>query len=574
MPRPSSARVADPRAPHLAKPEDERYPPPPDVDPYGVVLSRDARANIKRGFDTMATTLRVTLGPVARTVVMESLSTARPPEVLADAATIARRIIGIPNHWEDMGAMMIRHMVWQVRENVGDGAATTAVLAQALLDEATRVVASGTNAMMVRRGVEAGLAECVKVLEDLAIPMETEEQIEALAVAAAGHDKIGAYIAEILDILGTDAVILVQEHVGLEIDREYIEGLQWDSGYWSAYFCDDPSRMEATIENPIIISTDTNLEKVEDVLPLLEQVMEVKDELQAGGLVIFANDIRGPALALMVSNNQKGTLRCLGVKAPGAGDRRIRILEDIAVLTGARFISEDAGERLREATLADLGRARRVWANRDFHSIIGGAGSHAAIQQRTAEIQETIPDAENEFERTKLRERIAKLTGGCGILRVAAPTERERDELKQRAQEAVSAARAAAEEGVVPGGGAAYMACIPALESLATEHETSSPDGVAAGIRVLARALEAPAYWIAENAGHDGRAAIAAAKEAGPGHALDATTGEISDMRQSQALDPLKIVRIGLETAISGAVMALTTDAQVRTKNQEPEVNP
>ena len=281
-----------------------------------------------------ATTLRVTLGPMARTVVMESLSTGRPPEVLADAATIARRIIGIPNHWEDMGAMMIRHMVWQVRENVGDGAATTAVLAQALLDEATRVVAAGTNAMMVRRGVEVGLAECIKVLDDLAIPMETEEQIEALAVAAAGHEKIGAYIAEILDILGTEAVILVQEHVGLEIDREYIEGLQWDSGYWSAYFCDDPSRMEATIENPIIISTDTNLEKVEDVLSLLEQVMEVKDQLQTGGLVIFANDIRGPALALMVSNNQKGTLRCLGVKAPGAGDRRIRILEDIAVLTG------------------------------------------------------------------------------------------------------------------------------------------------------------------------------------------------------------------------------------------------
>ncbi|MAG36619.1 MAG: molecular chaperone GroEL [Dehalococcoidia bacterium] len=574
MPRPATARVANPRAPHLAKPEAEKYPPPPNVEPYGVVLSRDARANLKRGFDMMANTLRVTLGPVARTVVMEPLSTSRPPEVLADAATIARRIIGIPNHWEDMGAMMVRHMAWQVREKVGDGAATTAVLAQAILEEATKIVAAGSNAMMVRRGVEAGLAEAIAALNDMAVPMETEEQIEALAVAAAGHDKIGAYIAEILDILGTEAVILVEEHVGLEIDREYVEGLQWDSGYWSAFFCDDLTRMEGTIENPVIISTDTNLDKVEDVLPFMEQVMAAKDEMQTGGLVIFANDIRGPALGLLVTNNQKETLRCLAIKAPGAGERRIRILEDIAVLTGARFISDDAGERLREATLADLGRARRVWANRDFHSVIGGAGSQAAIRQRTAEIRETMPDAENEFERTKLRERIAKLTGGCGILRIASPTERERDELKQRATEAVSAARAAAEEGVVPGGGAAFLACIPALEALAAEQETTSPEGIATGDRVLAKALEAPAYWIAQNAGHDGWAAIASAREAGPGHALDANTGEVSNMQQSEALDPLKIIRIALETATSGAVMALTTDAQVRTKEQEPEINP
>src|SRR5919197_1146644 len=347
----------------------------PDNKVYrDVLLKPRSRAALTRGVDHMANVLRVTLGPLARAVVMAPIISTRAPELLTDSATIARRIIEIPDPYENMGAMLIRHMAWRMRETVGNGAATAAVLAQALLHAANRQAAAGANVMMLARGIERGLAAARAELQPLALPMESPEQIEALAIAAAaGDQEIGRYIAEMLEILGPEGIILVEDHAGMKSDREYVEGLQWDSGYVSAYFCTDLNRMEAVVENPAIVSTDVNVETVEQILPIMEQIMEHKDRLGIGGLVLIANEISGPALAVMVANTEKKTLPCLGIKAPGAGDRRVRILEDVAILTGGRMIAEDAGDKLEEAKLADVGRARRGWGDPGFFTL-GGAG--------------------------------------------------------------------------------------------------------------------------------------------------------------------------------------------------------
>jgi chaperonin GroEL len=408
--------------------------------------------------------------------------------------------------------------------------------------------------------------------------METPEQIEAMAIAAAAGDvEIGRYVAEMLEIIGTDGVILVEDHAGRKTDREYVEGLQWDSGYVSAYFCTDLDRMDAVVENPVILSTDVNVETVDQILPIMEQIMARKDELGVGGFVLIANEISGPALAVLVANTEKKSLPCLGIKAPGAGDRRVRILEDVAVLTGGRMIAEDAGDRMEEAKLTDLGRARRVWANRDFFSIVGGRGEQSAIRGRIQEIKKLLPTADGDYERDKMRERMGKLQGGVGVLKVGAPSEREREIKKQRGEEAVAAARAAAEEGVVPGGGAAYISCIPALEALARslggDGTTESKDE-ALGVRVLIRALQAPTEWIVRNASHDHRPILARLRESPAGFGFDAVRGEIMDMTEAGILDPLKVIRTALETGASTGMMALTTDALVLTAKRDPAINP
>lgn len=536
-----------------------------------VLLNPRARVALTRGVDQMANVLRVTLGPNARAVVMAPIISTRAPELLTDSATIARRIIELPDPYENMGAMLIRHMAWRMREKVGNGAATATVIAQTLLHEANYQAAAGANVMMLRRGVERGLEVAYAELKRMATPMDTPEQIEALSIAsAAGDVEIGRYVAEMLEIIGTDGVILVEDHAGRKTDREYVEGLQWDSGYVSAYFCTDLDRMEAVIENPVILSTDVNVETVEQILPIMEAIMGKKEEQGIGGFVLIANEISGPALALMVANTEKKTLPCLGIKAPGAGDRRVRILEDVAVLTGGRMIAEDAGDNVQSATFADLGRARRVWANRDFFSVVGGAGDQNAIRQRVQEIKQLLPSADGDYEREKMRERIGKLQGGIGILKVGAASEREREIKKQRGEEAVAAARAAAEEGVVPGGGAAYLACFPALRELAS----SLSGDEALGVKILMRAMEAPAEWIVRNSGKDPKRVLAHLREAPPGHGYDAVEEKIIDMTEAGILDPLKVVRTALETGASAGIMALTTDALVLTAKRDTAINP
>ncbi len=543
-----------------------------------VLLNPRARVALAQGVDQMANVLRVTLGPMARAVVMAPIISTRPPELLTDSATIARRIIELPDPYVNMGAMLIRHMAWRMREKVGNGAATAAVIAQALLHEANYQSSAGANVMMLKRGIERGLETAYTELKKQARPMETPEQIEAMAIAAAGGDvEIGRYVAEMLEIIGTDGVILVEDHAGRKTDREYVEGLQWDSGYVSAYFCTDLDRMEAVVENPVILSTDVNVETVEQILPILELIMSHKEELGIGGFVLIANEISGPALAVMVANTEKKTLPCLGIKAPGAGDRRVRILEDVAVLTGGRMIAEDAGDTMQEAKATDLGRARRVWANRDFFSIVGGRGDQSAIRQRIQDIKKLLPSADGDYEREKMRERLGKLQGGVGILKVGAPSEREREIKKQRGEEAVSSARAAAEEGVVAGGGAAYIACLPALQSLAAAiGEESGTEGrdEALGVRVLMKALQAPTEWIVRNAARDPGPILAQLRESPPGYGFDVVSGKVMDMAEAGVLDPLKVVRSALETGASTGVMALTTDALVLTAKRDPAINP
>jgi chaperonin GroEL len=536
-----------------------------------VLLNPRARVAFTRGVDQMANVLRVTLGPTARAVVMAPIISTRAPELLTDSATIARRIIELPDPYENMGAMLIRHMAWRMREKVGNGAATATVIAQTLLHEANYQAAAGANVMMLKRGMERGLQVAYAELNRMAVPMESPEQIEALAIAsAAGDVEIGRYVAEMLEIIGVEGVILVEDHAGRKTDREYVEGLQWDSGYVSAYFCTDLDRMEAVIENPVILSTDVNVETVDQILPIMEVIMAKKQDLGIGGFVLIANEISGPALAIMVANTEQKTLPCLGIKAPGAGDRRVRILEDVAVLTGGRMIAEDAGDKMEDATLPDLGRARRVWANRDFFSIVGGGGEPGTIRQRVQEIKQLLPTADGDYEREKMRERIGKLQGGIGILKVGAASEREREIKKQRGEEAVSSARAAAEEGVVPGGGAAYLACRPALKELA-----DSMDGdQALGVRALMRAMEAPTEWIVRNASQDSQSILAHLREAPPGHGYNAVTFRIEDMAQAGVLDPLKVIRTALETGASAGIMALTTEALVLTAKRDTAINP
>jgi chaperonin GroEL len=536
-----------------------------------VLLNPRARVALARGVDLMANVLRVTLGPAARSVVMAPIISSRKPELLTDSATIARRIIEMPDPYENMGAMLVRHMAWRMREKVGNGAATATVIAQTLLHEANYQAAAGANVMMIKRGIERGLDVAYEELNRMTTPMDTPESIEALAIAAAGGDEeIGRYVAEMLEIIGTDGVILVEDHAGRKTDREYVEGLQWDSGYVSAYFCTDLDRMEAVVENPVILSTDVNVENVEQILPIMEAIMERKERENIGGFVLIANDIAGPALAIMVANTEKKTLPCLGIKAPGAGDRRVRILEDVAVLTGGRMIAEDAGDKTDDAVYTDLGRARRVWANRDFFSVIGGGGDQNAIRQRIQEIKQLMPTADSDYERDKMRERVGKLQGGVGVLKVGAASEREREIKKQRGEEAVAAARAAAEEGVVPGGGAAYLACMPKLRELSS----SLPRDEGVGVKVLMRAMEAPTEWIIRNAKKDPKRLLAILREAAPGHGYDAVDDRIVDMTEAGILDPLKVVRTALETGASAGMMALTTDALVLTAKRDPAINP
>ncbi|MCX5986401.1 MAG: chaperonin GroEL [Chloroflexi bacterium] len=537
-----------------------------------VLLKPRARVALARGVDIMASVLRVTLGPMARAVVMAPVISTRTPELLTDAGTIARRIIELPDPYENMGAMLIRQMAWQVREKVGNGAATAATIAQALLHGANRQAASGTNVMMIRRGIEKGLAVAIDSLKDQAVPMESPEQIEALSIAAAGGDReIGRYVAEMLEIIGTDGVLLVEESTTMKTDREYIEGLQWDSGYVSAHFCTDLDRMEAILENPLVVATDLNIDRAEQLLPLLEAIIARKQAGESfGGLVLFANEISGSALGLLATNHERDVLRCIGIKAPGAGDRRVRILEDISVLSGGRLIAEDAGDQMESATSVNIGRARRVWCNRDFFSIIGGSGTPSAIRERIAEIKRLLPTAEGDFERDKMRERMGKLSGGVGVLKVGAPSERERETRKQRGEEAIVAARAAAEEGVVPGGGAAYLACVPRLREFA---DTLNRDE-AIGVKVLIGAMEAPTEWIIRNSARDHRAILARLRLSPPGHGYDAVGDRIADMTEAGILDPLKVVRGALEFAVSAGCMALTTEALILTDKSSPAVNP
>jgi len=528
-----------------------------------VVFRQEARALLKRGADQMAWVLRATLGPTARVVAIEKLtSRAEAPEILDDGATIARRIIEIPNRYVNMGAMLIRHLAWKQHEAVGDGTATAAVLAHAVLSEATRYIAAGGNPMLLKRGVEKALHVALEELKALSTPLETADQVAALATAATGDPEMGGYIGEMFDIVGRDGYIQVMESPSTKTDREYVEGVIWDRGYLSPYMVTDPERMAAVLDDALVLVTDHIIKRASELIPVMEKVH------QAGfkNFFIVANDIESEPLSLLVANKQQGVLTTLAVKAPGYGDRRIRILEDLAIITGGRPFLDDAGDRLEEARLEDLGRAQRVWANRDYFSIIGGYGDPARIRQRIAMIKSELPTVTDDYEREKMRERLGKLAGGVAILRVGAATKTELEEKKNRAERAVALIRAAVEEGVVPGGGAAYLALIPALERIEAQGDEK------VGVRILQRALEEPLRAIVENAGYESDPIIAELQTRPRGWGFDVLRGTFVDMREAGILDATKVLRLALEKGVSGAIMAFTTEALVL-RNLEYDLN-
>ena len=532
----------------------------------GVILPPQSRVALQRGVDSMANLLKKTLGPKARTVAIAPIVSTHntPPEILNDGATIARRVIELPNPMENMGAMLIRQLTWKVREEVGDGSTTAAVLAQALLSEANRYVAAGGNVMRMKAGIESGMQIALAELDKQARVIDDPEEMGRLIAGVTADPELGEMFAEIYDIIGRDGVVTIQDGQTTRTTREYIEGVQWDKGYLSPHMVTDTDRMECVLEDALILLTNRNINTAKELLPILEQVREAGFK----NLLIVANDVGGDALSLLVVNKMQGVLNTVAVKAPGYGERRMGILGDLAALTGGKLINEDAGDTVIDAKLEQLGRAQRVWADVNNFNVIGGYGDPAAVRERIANLRKEIPTIKDEYEREKARERLGKLAGGVCVISVGAHTQAAQKEKRNRIEGAVAALRAASEEGVVPGGGVALLACARAVRAAVAEGD----EGV--GLKVLAATLEAPARCIIANAGFEPNPVIAELAEKPAGWGFDVLKGEIVDMTAASILDPVKVVRTALIKGISGALMAMTTDALVVHKKPDWTAEP
>ncbi len=529
-----------------------------------LLFDEAARRRLRDGVDALADAVKVTLGPRGRNVVLDKKYGA--PNITKDGVTVAREI-ELEDPFENMGAQLAKQVATKTNDVAGDGTPTATVLAQALVHAGMKVVTSGYNPMMVKRGIEAGLAAVVEDLRAQAKPVLTKDQIAHVASISANDKEIGELIADVMEKVGKDGVITVEESRGIKFETEFVDGLQLDRGYVSPYFVTNPDRMEAVIENPYIIITDKKISSVQEILPLLEKVLQVTKDI-----VIIADDVEGEALATLVVNKLRGTLNVLAVKAPSFGDRRKAILEDIAILTGGTLITEDIGLKLDTATVADLGRARRVVANKDDTTIIEGMASDEKIQARIKQIKAQIEDATSEFDREKLQERLAKLAGGVAVIKVGAATEVELKEKKARVEDALSATRAAVDEGVVVGGGVALIRAQKALQAL--EQKTTSEDEKV-GIRILAEALEAPTFTIAENGGLEGAVIVDRVKKlTNPNEGWDAETNTWGDMYELGIVDPVKVTRSALENAVSIAALVLTTETLVAEIPQPPAAPP
>ena len=529
-----------------------------------LLFDEAARRRLRDGVDALADAVKVTLGPRGRNVVLDKKYGA--PNITKDGVTVAREI-ELEDPFENMGAQLAKQVATKTNDVAGDGTTTATVLAQALVHAGMKVVTSGYNPMMVKRGIEAALQAAVEDLRAQAKPVLTKEQIAHVASISANDRQIGELIADVMEKVGKDGVITVEESRGIKFETEFVDGLQLDRGYVSPYFVTNPDRMEAVIENPYIIITDKKISSVQELLPLLEKVLQVTKDI-----VIIADDVEGEALATLVVNKLRGTINVLAVKAPSFGDRRKAILEDIAILTGGTLITEDIGLKLENATVADLGRARRVVANKDDTTIIEGMASDEKIQARIKQIKAQIEDATSEFDREKLQERLAKLAGGVAVIKVGAATEVELKEKKARVEDALSATRAAVDEGVVVGGGVALIRAQKALKAL--EEKTANEDEKV-GIRIVAEALEAPTFTIAENGGLEGAVIVDRVKKlTNPNEGWDAETNTWGDMYELGIVDPVKVTRSALENAVSIAALVLTTETLVAEIPQPPAAPP
>ncbi len=514
-----------------------------------VVFDEAARRALKRGIDKLADTVKVTIGPKGRNVVLDKKFGA--PTITNDGVTIARDI-ELDDHFENMGAQLLKEVATKTDDVAGDGTTTAVVLGQALVTEGLRNVAAGANPMVIKRGLDKAVAAVLAEIKAHSRKVDTREQIAAVASISAADPSVGELIAEVMGKVGKDGVITVEEGQSLGLDKEYTEGMQFDRGYISAYFVTNADRMEAQLDNPAILITDKKISAVQDALPALEKAVGT-----GRPLLIVAEDVDGEALATLVVNKIRGTVQVLAVKAPGFGDRRKEMLRDIAVLTGGTVISEEVGRKLDSVTAEDLGSARRVVSSKDNTTIVDGSGKPAEIKARMAQIKAQIEETTSDYDKEKLQERLAKLSGGVAVIKVGAATEVELKEKKHRIEDALSTTRAAVEEGIVAGGGTTLLQARASLDKLKLEGDEQ------VGVDIVRRALEAPARQIAENAGARGDVVIEAILKAKRGTGFDASTDTMVDMFEKGIVDAAKVTRSALQNAASVAAMVLTTEAVV-----------
>ena len=514
-----------------------------------ILYGEEARRALKAGIDALADAVKVTLGPKGRPVALDKKWGA--PTVINDGVSIAKDI-ELPDPFENMGAQLVKEAATKTNDVCGDGTTTATILSQAIVTEGFKNIAAGADAMSLKRGIEKGVAAVVAELKKMGIPVTTKEQVAQTAMISASDAEIGNLIAEVMEKVGKDGVITVEESKGLLFETDYVEGMEFDRGYISPYFITNAELMKTELEDPYMLITDKKISAISDILPVLEKVLQVSKNL-----VIIAEDIEGEALATLVVNKLRGTLNCLAVKAPGFGDRRKAMLEDIAMLTGGKVISEEVGRKLDSTTMDDLGRARRVVADKDNTTIVEGKGSEEEIQARIKQIKAQIDETTSDYDKEKLQERLAKLAGGVAVIKVGAATEVELKEKKHRVEDALSATRAAVEEGILPGGGVAILSASLVLDKVkATGDE-------ATGVAILKQAVEEPMRWIAINAGQEGSVVVDKVKRSKKGIGYDAAKGDYGDMVTKGVIDPLKVTRTGLENASSIATMILTTESLV-----------
>ena len=522
-----------------------------------LAYSEEARKSLRTGIDILADSVKITLGPRGRNVVLDKKF--GPPQVCSDGVTIAKEI-ELPDAFENMGAQLLKEAATKTNDAAGDGTTTSIVLSQAIINEGFKNVTAGANPMAIKRGIEQAVGNIVTELQSMSQPVETRERIGQVASLSAHEDAIGETIAEAMEKVGKDGVITVEESRGLTDEIEYVEGMQVDRGYISPYFITNSDRMEAGIDDAHLVITDKKISAVADLVPALEKLLQVGQK----NVVIVAEDVDGEALATLVVNKLRGIMNVLAVKAPGFGDRRKAMLEDIAILTGGTVISEETGRRLDSATVEDFGRARRVASTKDDTTIVEGHGSEDGIQARINQIKAQIEDTTSEYDREKLQERMAKLSGGVAVIKVGAATEIELKERKARVEDALSATRSAVEEGIVPGGGVALVRAQRALDSVGTLNGDEN-----VGVNIIKHALEQPMKLIVENAGGEGAVVLHDVKDQSDDYGYDAEVGEFGPMLERGIIDPVKVTRSALQNAASVAAMVLTTESMI-TEIPEP----
>jgi chaperonin GroEL len=528
-----------------------------------LIYSEEARRSLKKGMDALADAVKVTLGPRGRNVVLDKKF--GPPTITNDGVTIAKEI-ELEDPFENMGAQLLKEAATKTNDVAGDGTTTATVLAQAIVSEGFRNVAAGANPLQLKRGIERGVEAVVAELKSMSQPVQGRTEIAQVAAISANDAEVGNLIAEVMEKVGKDGVITVEESKTLRFETEYVEGMQFDRGYISPYFITNPERMEAVLDDCYILITDKKISAIADILPVLERILQVSKNL-----LIIAEDVDGEALATLVVNKLRGTLNVLAVKAPGFGDRRKAMLEDIAVLTGGQVITEEAGRKLDSAQITDCGRSRRVVSNKDETTMIEGHGDDTKIKGRIQQIRAQVEDTTSDFDREKLQERLAKLAGGVAVIKVGAATEVELKEKKHRVEDALSATRAAVEEGIVPGGGVAFLKTLKILDKAQLDVAKENADQ-ATGVQILRRSLEEPMRRIAVNAGLEGSVVVEEVKKrADKSEGFDALRGEYCNMIERGIIDPLKVTRSALENAASAATMILTTETLV---TELPEKNP